>query len=196
MMRHTSCSDIIRQYPKRKPPNILALPEHRPVISLEVPLVIEPGQKLQDPGKTLRMPRRMPAPGSWGMPWRMLLFIPQSTWILLIQTETKTRPWTTITQNQTRQGTFLYSPSSSLTGTTVSEMNQNFLRTLTILMKNYAGMLYLSLPMSILDSTRSHVMTWKIQKDIINSLVAKRHLVMHKSKRLTHTIEYTFIVFC
>ena len=63
-------------------------------------------------------------------------------------------------------------------------------------MKNYAGMLDLYLPRSILDSKISHVIAWKIQKDLINSLVAKRHLVMHKSKRLTHTIEYTFIVFC
>ena len=67
MMRHTSCSDIIRQYPKINPPNSLALPEQLPVTHIIVPLVLEPGQRMQDPGRTLRTLRRMPAPGERGI---------------------------------------------------------------------------------------------------------------------------------
>ena len=40
-------------------------------------------------------------------------------------------------------------------------------------MKNNAGILDLSLPMSILDSTISHVMDCNIQKYLIKSLVEK-----------------------
>ena len=46
MIRPTNCSDIIRQYPNRKPPNSPALTEQCPLIRLEVPLVLEPGQQL------------------------------------------------------------------------------------------------------------------------------------------------------